>query len=162
MRTMPRIRLPAVAAALAVLACSQKPDGESAPAADAQSAAPMSTQVPVHEAGPIEGIDWVWVKTVTPVDVIDVPDPGKYTLRLEAGKMAGQADCNRISGSYTLEGKSLQFGPLISTMAACPPESLGEKYAGSFEWIRGYFTVGDTLFMDLMADGGTLRFVRRR
>lgn len=156
--SIPRLVL---TAALTALACAPRPEGASADSTEAAAPAAVAEQAQVQEAGPIEGVDWIWVKTVTPVDVVEVPAPGKYTLRLEAGRMSGQADCNRISGSYTLEGKSLRFGPLSSTMAACPPESLGDKYAGYFEWIRSYFTVGDTLFMDQMADGGTLRFVKR-
>ena len=32
---------------------------------------------------------------------------------------AGYGGCNRFTGSYTLEGESLAFGPLASTRMAC-------------------------------------------
>ncbi len=115
---------------------------------------------PAQGAGAIEDIPWMWVGTVTPVDDIRPSQPERYSLRLKGGTATGRADCNTLRGTYTLEGKALRFGPLISTHMLCPPESMGDRYADYFEYIRSYFTVGDTLFMDLMADGGTLRFVR--
>ncbi|WP_431271687.1 YbaY family lipoprotein [Dankookia sp. P2] len=37
------------------------------------------------------------------------------------GKVSGSGGCNRIAGSYTLAGKTIGFGQMISSMMACPP-----------------------------------------
>jgi len=143
----------------AFLACSPGSPGpeRGAEAAGTEAGAP----VPAPADG-IEGVDWRWVGIVTPVEVIRPrPEgPERYTLRLEAGTASGLADCNWFSGSYTLEDKALTFGPLAMTRMACPPGSLGERYAGYLAYVRIMFTQDDTLYMDMMADGGTLRFVR--
>jgi heat shock protein HslJ len=43
------------------------------------------------------------------------------TLRLDetSGRASGYAGCNQFSGSYTLSGSSLSFGPLAMTRMAC-------------------------------------------
>lgn len=40
-------------------------------------------------------------------------------LYLQDGKASGFSGCNNFHGSYTLKGKSLKFGPLMSTRRAC-------------------------------------------
>lgn len=42
-----------------------------------------------------------------------------YMLEFTAGGLAGQAGCNRFSGSYSVSGDRLTAGPLRSTRMAC-------------------------------------------
>ena len=68
----------------------------------------------------LDSIDYMDDTTVKP------DDSAKYTLEFDAAGMVGmQADCNRLRGTYTFMAPSgLEFGPLMSTRAACPPDSL--------------------------------------
>jgi heat shock protein HslJ len=45
----------------------------------------------------------------------------RATLRFDADSahVAGFSGCNRFAGSYTLDGDSLRFGPLVMTRMAC-------------------------------------------
>jgi heat shock protein HslJ len=45
----------------------------------------------------------------------------RATLRFDAdsARVSGFAGCNRFAGSYTLNGDSLRFGPLVMTRMAC-------------------------------------------
>jgi heat shock protein HslJ/membrane-bound inhibitor of C-type lysozyme len=48
-------------------------------------------------------------------------EPERLSLNfLDAGRVAGSSGCNRIIGGFTLTGEGLQFGPMASTMMACP------------------------------------------
>lgn len=92
-------------------------------------------------------------------DVI-IPDPTKYTLTLEASNAAIQADCNRVSWSYTLDGSSLTFdtkGP--STMAYCGAESLDQRYLQLLGNTASYVLVEGSLYLNLGADAGNMLFV---
>jgi heat shock protein HslJ len=40
----------------------------------------------------------------------------------EDGRVSGTDGCNRFTGAYTESGESLTFGPLASTMMACPED----------------------------------------
>jgi len=102
---------------------------------------------------------WMWTGFTDPTQQYDVEAPGNYTLAFQDdGTVNIKADCNNAIGAYTVEGTSLtiEVGPM--TMAACPPESRSDdfvKYLGS---AAIYFFDGNDLFVDLMADGGTMRF----
>jgi heat shock protein HslJ len=50
------------------------------------------------------------------------PDPQRgpnITLNSERHRVTGTGGCNRITGSYTLEGDKLKFSQMASTMMAC-------------------------------------------
>ena len=87
-------------------------------------------------------------------------DPGRYTLSFDAqGKISIQADCNRMNGTYTFMAPSgLEFGPLISTRAMCPPESLYNRLANELPDVRSFVIRDGDLHLALMADGGIYHF----
>lgn len=60
--------------------------------------------------------DWI----VTTLDGTAPPKGADVTLTFEAGRISGLAACNRYSGSYTLSGEGLAFGPMAGTRMACP------------------------------------------
>jgi heat shock protein HslJ len=48
-------------------------------------------------------------------------EPERLSLNfLDAGRVAGSGGCNRIVGGFSLTGEGLHFGPMASTMMACP------------------------------------------
>ena len=61
-------------------------------------------------------------------EISTIPNPENYTLILRNdGTFSGEADCNRISGTYSTEnGYFFTLGP--TTMATCGEESLDQQY----------------------------------
>jgi heat shock protein HslJ len=102
---------------------------------------------------------WQWIAFTSPVEQIQIDNPENYTLTFQQdGTLNVKADCNNAMGSYSVDGNSLtiDIGPM--TKAACPPESLSDdfvKYLGS---AAIYFYENGSLFIDLFADGGTMKF----
>jgi heat shock protein HslJ len=45
-------------------------------------------------------------------------------LTADTNRIAGSGGCNRIMGSYELEGSSLRFKQVASTMMACPGDAM--------------------------------------
>ncbi len=91
------------------------------------------------------------------VTAIDTPE--RYTLTLgEDGQASFQLDCNRGTASYALEGSSLSFGPLASTRAMCPSDSLYDRYLGALEQVVSYRLENDSLYLATLADGPILEF----
>jgi len=112
-------------------------------------------------AGELAGTSWQLLNIASMDDRVDVPDsPSKYTLEFKPdGTAQIVADCNRGAGSWTSESAGrLQFGPLASTRALCPPGSLSERYLAQFEWVRSYVLEGGHLFLATMADGSIIEF----
>lgn len=115
----------------------------------------------VDMAGPDALVEnsWQWVAFTNPVEEFEVESPESYVITFNAdGTLAIQADCNNVAGSYTADDSSLTIEPGPTTLAACPEGSRGEQFV---ELLRGaaiYFFQEGNLYIDLMADGGTLEF----
>ena len=63
----------------------------------------------------IEGIEWILVSIngEPPIEGTNV------TINFDNGGIGGNASCNTYFGDYTLEGDSISFGPLGSTLMYC-------------------------------------------
>jgi heat shock protein HslJ len=142
---------------MSVALCSAGCAHHATPAAQAPSSDAAA------ERRPLTGVTWMWVRSVTPVEVIAPSDPAGYTFELGAdGRASVRADCNRGSGAYTLDGPALHFGPVAITRMACPPGSLDDRFLKQLGGAAHTFWQGDTLMIDLVADSGTMRFVHAR
>jgi len=108
----------------------------------------------------LTGVVWKWEKFLESNDnTIVVDDPNKYTLEFLAdGAVAIQADCNRASGSYTVEGSNLtiEIGP--ATLAMCPPDSLSDQYLRYLGEVVSHVFDGGTLALSLRYDTGIMIF----
>jgi heat shock protein HslJ len=115
------------------------------------------------DEAPLLGVQWQWVKTVTPVEEIQVTQPASYTLRfLPNGKLLVQADCNSGSGTYTVDGTALSIGPVAMTLMACGPDSQDAEFLKELDAAALYFMDGPNLMIDLFADSGTMTFQRAK
>jgi len=112
-------------------------------------------------AGALWATPWQWVSYTNPVEQYQIEDPENYVLTFNAdGTVNIKADCNNAMGSYTAGSSSITIEVGPATLALCPGESRGEdfvKYLGS---AAIYFFEDGHLFIDLMADGGTLEFAQ--
>lgn len=102
---------------------------------------------------------WQWVSFTNPAEAFEVEMPISYLAQFnEDGTVNIAADCNNAAGGYTADGSSLtiEIGPM--TLAACPPESRSDQFIQLLGGAAIYFFEGGNLFIDLMADGGTMAF----
>lgn len=78
------------------------------------------------------------------------------TLGLDGkGGVAGSAGCNSYSGSYTIDGETLTFGPLVTTRMACPEAIMQQEtaYLSALEGGAAYTIANGRL--TLVAANGT-------
>lgn len=106
------------------------------------------------------GSTWQWVRLTDPAQQVEIDSPENYTLTFQPdGSLQIQADCNNASAGYTAaEEGSLSVQPGITTLALCGPESRSEELVQKLGFAANYFFQNGHLFIDLMADGGTLEF----
>ncbi len=146
-----------VALVLSVLAVS-------APTSPAQSepgkpSAPNAS--PPAAASPLIGTSSKLVKIAYGDDSVHVPDdPTKYTLIfLNDTRIAARIDCNRGNGAWkSPEPGRIEFGPMATTRAMCPPGSLHDRVLRDLPWVRSYVLKDGKLFLSLMADGGIYEY----
>lgn len=106
---------------------------------------------------------WQWQGQVASAEPLVVDQPDHYTLEIQSGgKVLVRADCNRGSATYRMEGRTILFKLGGFTRAACPEGSHDRHFLKMLESVVAQRTRGDTLFLDLPADGGSLRFARVR
>jgi heat shock protein HslJ len=86
--------------------------------------------------------------------------PENYTVEfMEDGTLALQADCNRGRGTFDLGSDNrLIVEPIATTLAACPEGSIGNDFVQALENSAIYFFRDGNLFIDMIYDGGTMRF----
>jgi heat shock protein HslJ len=127
-----------------------------------KTAAPTAAAVPV--AGTVNATGtWRWEGIVTSADKIVIEQPERYTLELQGGgKAVVRADCNRGQAAYRFDGRAIAIKISGMTKVACPAGSMSERYVKSLESAVGQRIKGDTLFLDLPGEGGTMKFVRAR
>jgi len=90
---------------------------------------------------------------------VTISDPQQFTLEfLDNNRVAVKADCNRASGSFTMNGTTLTIGPMAVTKAYCGSASLD----GEFLSLLGGETVATVSPTSLVLSSarGALRFSR--
>jgi para-nitrobenzyl esterase len=121
--------------------------------------------LPAAAQAPLAGTSWELVELRSPDDSIGtvrVDDPARYTIAFNAdGSAALRLDCNRGRGTWRSEAPGrLEFGAVATTRMMCPPGSLDARLGRELPFIRVFAIQGDTLRLELMADGGQ-QFWRR-
>ena len=112
----------------------------------------------------ISGTVWQWKQTLYNDDRKTVPaDPKNYTVQFqEDGTLSVKADCNQKGGAYSVEDKRLSIEIAQSTMAACPENSLEDKFVRGLTAAAIYFIKDNDLYIDLIYDTGTMRFSKQK
>ena len=107
----------------------------------------------------LTGTTWMWTAFINPVQQVSMENPVNYTLDFQdGGKVNIKADCNNATGSYKVEGESIQIGIGPMTRAACPPGSYSDDFIQHLGSAANYFFKDGVLYIDLAADGGTMAF----
>jgi predicted flap endonuclease-1-like 5' DNA nuclease/heat shock protein HslJ len=103
--------------------------------------------------------EWQWQDWTDATGTTAVPNPENYTLQFMGDNtFAGQADCNRIAGSYTRDGDNVMVLPGPSTMAACPEGSLDTVYTSTLAQVTSGQINADNELLLTTADDLTMRF----
>lgn len=109
---------------LALTSCASKSDTQNSATETADSIA-ANTDVVIRGNWMIEDVVAGDSARYTPGQVN--PDEPRYMRFLvEEGqeRFVAETDCNNISGTYSVAGDSIQFGPLMMTRMACPNTEL--------------------------------------
>jgi len=92
--------------------------------------------------GQLAGTNWSFVS----IGGVTVAEDRPTSLAFDGERMSGSAGCNRFSGGYESDGKTLTAGPLMATKMACPGAGMTQEGA-FFQLMRG------PVSLDFPADG---------
>ncbi|OSQ42084.1 S41 family peptidase [Marivita geojedonensis] len=97
---------------------------------------------------------WVWTLAATvDLEEVEIDAPEKYEVTFsDDGTYTLQADCNRVTGNWTLEDAMLTMTPGQATLALCPEPSQGETFARIMASANAIDFNGDDLFIIVEGD----------
>jgi heat shock protein HslJ len=116
-------------------------------AADSSTPAAPESPAPATPAAALEGTEWRLVDIggqPGPAGAETTRHPG-FTLLADGRKVQGSAGCNRIRGTYKLDGEKLKFGPLATTRMACPAMETETAFLKALEATTRYEVNGSSL-----------------
>jgi heat shock protein HslJ len=89
-----------------------------------------------------------------------VDDVGAYSVTFrENGAVNIQAGCNRVNGSFDIEGERIQIDASPMTMASCGPESRSAEFLELISAAQGFRMEFNELFLELEGNAGTMGFI---
>ncbi len=72
---------------------------------------------------------WTSLEEPPPAPGVGVGEPAQYDLVFRVdGTYSAKADCNRLNGTYVMNGSQLTINPGITSLASCEPESRYDQY----------------------------------
>jgi len=110
----------------------------------------------------IEGITWQLIEYIVGGDAIaQVPDGVVATLSLQNGAAGGSGGCNSFTTEYTLDGASITFGPVTSTLMLCegPGGEVETVYFATLPLVTGWSSDGGSLTLTDEAGSPLLVFM---
>ena len=120
---------------------------DSAGAAAAPDTSTPAASAPTAPAAALEGTEWQLVDIggqPSPAGADSTRHPG-FTLIAEGRRVQGLAGCNRMKGTYQLDGQKLKFGPLATTRMACPAMETETAFLKALEATTRYEVSGSSL-----------------
>ena len=109
------------------------------------------------QAASLEGTTWILAQQAVDGALSPIPDGVLATLLMQDGASGGSGGCNSWFGDYTLDGTSLTFSDIGSTMMFCegPAGEVEQAYLANLADVATYTIVGSQLNL-LSADGAPL------
>jgi len=109
----------------------------------------------------ITSIVWKWTRfeDTSKVRNFAIDDPNQYTLTLlPNGSYRVKADCNRMLGQYSLQGRLIRIAQGAATLAECGAGSRYAEYLRHLSAAVSFDLPGSKRVLKLMTDGGHLVF----
>jgi heat shock protein HslJ len=113
----------------------------------ANDVAPTTPATPTRSTA--ELLNTYWKLTQLGDQVINTPAGAReihVVLQSENQRVAGFSGCNRMMGSYVLDGAKIRFEQMAGTLMACVPDlELERKFLAMFALVAGWEISGETL-----------------
>jgi heat shock protein HslJ len=120
------------------------------------------SSAPAAADATLDGTSWQLVSIQSADAPETAADPGKYTVtfggRVDGvGRATFLIDCNRGNGTWqATESGGLTFGPIATTLMACPPPTIDQQVSLALAEVSGYTIAADQLRMSLRTEGKAL------
>ena len=109
---------------------------------------------------PLENTYWKLINLEgVAVEAVDNQREAHVVLHTEENRVAGSGGCNRLMGSYQLDGETLSFSQMATTMMACADGMQTEHaFLGALEAVSAWEITGLNLTLKDGAGDDVARF----
>jgi heat shock protein HslJ len=99
--------------------------------------------------GRLDGTAWTVARYLDGGALADIPAEVHADLVFAAGGVSGSAGCNRYTGAFDASGDAIVFGPLATTLMACPPPAseVEAAYLAALRAVTAYAVTADRLVL---------------
>jgi heat shock protein HslJ len=113
---------------------------------------------------PLRGTEWLLTRLGDkPVTVAESSTPPSIILQGDATRFSGSGGCNRIMGTFELDGESITFGPAASTEMHCDRGMETEAaFLSIFTKVKTWSVVGGSLDLRDGANQSVAHFESRK
>ena len=109
----------------------------------------------------IEG-QWKLVSLGGPATQLTVDPEIETLIEFVQGNLSGNVGCNGFGGEYTVDGNTLTFGPIMSTMMFCEEVAVQESMTLSVLQEKVTFELDDSTLIITSADGASFIVLERK
>ncbi len=96
-------------------------------------------------------------------EVLSPPTPEQYTVTFLAdGTLAVQAECNRVSGAYSVDGARIEIDVDPEFGIRCAVSPLASRFLVDLDQVSSYVVWDGSLYLALPMDAGIMSFTPRR
>ena len=110
--------------------------------------------------GSSPSIEGQW-KLVSYDQTAAVPDV-ETSIEFKDGQMSGNVGCNGFGGEYTMDGKTITFGPVMSTMMFCEAVADQESSTLAVMQNEATFILNEDRLTITSADGSAFIILERK
>lgn len=117
-----------------------------------------SVPPPSEELLHLRSGEWQWIAYAGPMQEFSIEAPGNYRVTFnDDATFTAVADCNNLAGNYVAsDSGEITITPGPMTLAACSEGSRSDQFVALLGSATRYYSDGDNLILELMADGGTM------
>jgi len=149
-----------VLVALTIVSCNSLKKSNDEKKDEVKTAENTTAEIKAVDMNEIKGKTWYWVQTIYNNDTKVTPkEKSSFVIFNDEGKLAINGDCNKGSSSYTVNEKTIEIKPILSTKMYCGDESKENEFFKNLMAATVIFTKDGKLYIDLKADSGTMEFV---
>ena len=109
----------------------------------------------------VEG-QWKLISLGGPVSQITVDPQIETSIDFDAGNLSGNVGCNGFGGEYTVDGNTLTFGPIMSTMMFCEEFAVQESMTLSVLHEKATYELKGNTLTITSADGASFIVLERK
>jgi len=105
---------------------------------------------------------WILISYGSPSDQILAVPNVETSIEFKDGQLSGNVGCNGFGGEYSVDGDTITFGPIMSTMMFCEAVADQESITLAVFQESATFVMSDNLLTITSMDGNSVIVLERK